>query len=191
MCACLHRCPPPTACRGCYQAAKMAREAPTQFGCMQQALCSPRSSLCLGEHRLHGLSCSVSRCCLHSRCLAATDREGSLASGAMEAEEVVLFFLTSRPAPHASAGQRAAFDLPGRSLRRASCSAAPLLCAASALLLQHMNACLCMSSAIKGESRGVALTNLQSSWEASAFALAAACTQQERQRERRTELLLH
>ena len=40
----------------------------------------------------------------------------------------MLFFLTCRPARHASAEQRDAFDLPGRSLRRAPRSAASRSC---------------------------------------------------------------
>ena len=39
----------------------------------------------------------------------------------------MLLFLTARPALHASAEQRAAFDLPGRSLRRALCLGVPFL----------------------------------------------------------------
>ena len=46
----------------------------------------------------------------------------------MAAEEVVLLFLTARPALHATAEQRAAFDLPGRSLRRALCTEALVSC---------------------------------------------------------------
>ena len=64
--------------------------------------------------------------------LDASDREGLLALGNMAAEEVVLLFLTARPALHASAEQRAAFDLPSRSLRRALCSGALFACGLAA-----------------------------------------------------------
>ena len=81
---------------------------------------------------LHDLACCTCGRCPQLWHPKKSDREVLLAPGRMAAEEVVLLFLTARLALHASAEQRAAFDLPSRSLRRALCSGALIACGLAA-----------------------------------------------------------